>query len=128
MKVFADRAANLFCAIPSNNTTATPAIINRECEADLLCGVLESIASSDSHTIEIEATLDHELVDGELINDVDYEDTAEETLDPNWNDEGEENDEHEEKALCKQFSLDYMIKAVSYYDEINPQTGKRKRR
>lgn len=128
MKVFVDRASGLFCTIPSNKATTTATFTNRECEvADLLCGVLESIASSDSHTIDIETTLDHELVNGELVNDVDYEDTAEETSDPNWNDEGEHDDEDEEKALCKQFSLDYMTKAVNYYDEINPQKGKRKR-
>jgi len=67
----------------TNNTTATNTITNRECEvADLLCGVLESITSSHSHTIEVETTLDHELADGELIDDVEYEDTAEETYSP----------------------------------------------
>ena len=124
MKMFGYRASNLLSSIVSNNATATTTITNRACEvADLLCGVLESITSSHSHTIEVETTLDHELADGELINDVEYEDTAEETWDPNCNDE----DEDEERALCRQFSLDYMIKAVNFYDEINPQTGKRKR-
>jgi hypothetical protein len=108
-----------------NNTTVATAITNRECEiADLLCGVLESITSSHSHTFEVETTLDHELADDELINDVDYKDTAEETGDPDWNDE----DEDYEKVLFKQFSLDYVARAVNFYDEISPQTGKRKKR
>ncbi|CAF1461217.1 unnamed protein product [Adineta ricciae] len=107
--------------------TSASTVTHRECEvADLLCSVLESITSSHSHTFEVETTLDHELVDNELIDDVECEDTAEEASDPNWNDENE--DENEEKALCKRFSLDYMTKAVEFYDEINPQTGKRKRR
>ena len=63
-----------------------------------------------------------------MIDDVEREDTAEETSDPNWNNEDEDEDEDEEKALCKQFSLYYIAKAVEFYDEINPQTGKRKRR
>ncbi|CAF1651158.1 unnamed protein product [Adineta ricciae] len=108
-----------------NNTTVPTTITNRECEvANLLCGVLESITSSHSHTLEVETTLDHELGDDELINDVDYKDRAEETCDPDWNDE----DEDDERVLCKQFSFDYMTRAVNFYDEINPQTGKRKRR
>ncbi|CAF1093748.1 unnamed protein product, partial [Didymodactylos carnosus] len=64
--------------------------------------------------------------DDELINDVECEDTDEGTWDPNWNDEDE--DEDEEAALCRQFSLDYMARTDKFYDEINPQTGKRKRR
>ena len=103
----------------------TSTVANRECEvAELLCGVLESIANSHSHTIEVETTLGHELADGELIHDVEDEDTVEETWDREWNTE----DEDEESVLCKQFSLDYMTKAVNFYDEVNPETGKRKRR
>ena len=82
------------------------------------------ITSSHSHTFEVETTLDHELADDELIDDVEREDTAEEASDPDWNDEHA--DEDEEKASCKRFSLDYMAKAVKFYDEINPQTEKRK--
>jgi hypothetical protein len=78
VKIFADRASNLL-SIVSNNATSTT-VTNRECEvADLLCDVLESITSSHSHTFEVETTLDHELVDDELINDVECEDTAEQT-------------------------------------------------
>ena len=124
VKIFADRASNLSSTV-SNSATSASTVTHRECEvADLLCSVLESITSSHSHTFEVETTLDHELVDNELIDDVECEDTAEEASDPNWNDENE--DENEEKALCKRFSLDYMTKAVEFYDEINPQTGKRR--
>jgi hypothetical protein len=125
VKIFADRASNLLSTM-SNCATSATTVTNRECaSADLLCGVLESITSSHSHTFEVETTLDHELADDELINDVEYDDADEGTGDPNWNDEDE--DEHEEKALYKQFSLDYMARAVKFYDEINPQTEKRKR-
>ena len=64
VKIFADRTSNVLSSIMSNNATATTTITNRECEvADLLCGVLESITTSHSHTVEVETTLDHELVD-----------------------------------------------------------------
>ena len=96
MRIFADRASNLLSIVSNNRTSTT--VTNRECEvADLLCGVLESITSSHSHTLEIETTLDHELGDDELINDVESEDTAEETSDLNWN-----NEDEDEEALCKQ--------------------------
>lgn len=75
-------------------------MINREGEvAKILCDVLESIIHSQSHTFEAETDLDHELADSELINDVEYEDDGEGILDSDWNDEEEDN----EKALCKQF-------------------------
>jgi len=86
--------------------------------------VLESVTNSHSYTFEVEATLDHESVDGELINDMEYEDETERLSDPDWIDE----EPDEDKALCKEFSLDYMTRAVNFYDEINPETGKRKRR
>ena len=126
VKTFADQASNLSSAV-SGSASSTTTVTNREREvADLLWRVLNSITDSHSHMFEVETTLDHEFDDDELINDVEREDTTEETWDPSWNDE--EEDEDDEKALCKQFSLDYMTKAVEFYDEINPQTGKRKRR
>lgn len=126
VKIFSDRASNLSSTV-SNNTTSATSITNRECEvADLLCNVLESITSSHSHSFEVETTLDHDLVDDDFIDDAEREDISEETSDPNWKDEDE--DEDEDKVLCQRFSLDYMAKAVEFYDEINPQTGKRKRR
>ena len=65
-KIFAGRASNLLFFVLSNNTTATNTVTNRESEvADLLCGVLESITNSHSHTIVVETTLDHELADGD---------------------------------------------------------------
>ena len=92
--------------VVKNTSTTAAAITNRKCEiTEMLCGVLESITNSHSHSLEVETTLDHELIEGEVISD-----------------------EEDEKTLCKEFSLDYMPKAVSFYDEINPQTGKRKER
>jgi hypothetical protein len=76
VKIFADRAPNLL-PIVSNSATSVSTVTNRECEVpDLLCSVLESITSNHSHTFEVETTLDHELADDELINDVGCEDTA----------------------------------------------------
>ena len=95
VKIFADRASNLSSTV-SNSAISKTNVTKRECEvADLLCSVLELITSSHSHTFEVETTLDHELADDELIDDVEREDTAEETSDPNWN------NEDAEKALCK---------------------------
>ncbi|CAF1602382.1 unnamed protein product, partial [Didymodactylos carnosus] len=125
VKIFGDRVSNLLSPTTSNTSTVTITTTNRECEvAELLYGVLESITNSHSHTFEVESTLDHDLADDELFNDAGDEDTTQETWDPSWN----EDDEDDDKALCKQFSLDSMTTAVNFYDEINPHTGKRKRR
>ena len=87
VKTFSNRASNLSSTV-SNNTTSATSITNRECEvADLLCSVLESITSSHSHFFEI----DHDFID-----DAEREDISEETSDPNWKDE----DEDEGKVLC----------------------------
>ncbi|CAF1365076.1 unnamed protein product [Adineta ricciae] len=124
-KVFTDRASNLSSSTFSDILTSGNTITNRECEvAELLCGVLESIVNCHSHTFEIETTLDHESSESELINEGDYENEVEETIDSEWS----EVEDDEDKALCKEFSLDYMTRAVNFYDEINPNTGKRKRR
>ena len=48
-----------------------------------------------------------------MINEGDYENEVEETIDPEWNEEDDES-----KALRKEFSLDYMIRAIKFYDEI----------
>lgn len=93
VRIFADRASSL-SSIICNDVTSAATITNRECE----------------------------VADDEVIDD-ECEDTAEETWDPNCNDD--DNDDDEEKTLCKQFSLDYIVKAVEFYDEINPQTRKR---
>ena len=126
VKIFSHRASNLSSTV-SNSTTSATSITNRECEvADLLCNVLESITSGHSHSFEVETTLDHDLVDDDFIDDAEHEDISEETSDPNWKDEDEDENEDEDKVLCQRFSLDYMTKAVEFYDEINPQTGKKK--
>ncbi|CAF1515830.1 unnamed protein product [Adineta ricciae] len=85
MEIFAVRASNSSSTVSASAISATTAT-NRECE----------------------------VADDELTNDIEHEDTAEETLDLNWN------DQDEEEALCKQFSLDYTTKAVEFYSEINP--------
>ena len=99
VKVFGDQALKLLPSTASNTSTDTT-ITNRKREgADLLCGVLESITNSPSHTIEVETTLDHEFADDGWTEDVDYEDTTKETWDRDWNQE----DEDEEWGLCKHF-------------------------
>lgn len=80
-----------------------------------MCGALESITSSHSHTIEVETTLDHRVDNDALINDAEYEDTVGEIPDVDWNDE----DEYDEIALGKQFPLEYMTRAVNFNDGIN---------
>ena len=121
-KIFVDRASNL----PSSTfSTSGNIITNREYEvAELLSGVLQSIVNSHSHTIEVETTLDYEPSESELINEGDYENGVEDTINPEWSEE----EDDEDKALRKEFSLHYMTRAVNFYDGINPKTGKRKRR
>ncbi|CAF1440532.1 unnamed protein product [Adineta ricciae] len=88
VKIFADRASNLSSTV-SNSATSAITVTHREYgAANLLCSVLKSI------------------------DEVECEDATEKALDPNWN------DENEEKALCKRFSLDCMTKAVEFCDEI----------
>ncbi|CAF2902010.1 unnamed protein product [Rotaria sp. Silwood2] len=87
---------------------------------------LESILESTSHIFETENTLDH---DDEL-DDEDIEDplpltSTDEHLDPIKDTDYEPIDEYN---LQNHFSLDYMKRVVDYYDEINPITGKRKRK
>ena len=80
------------------------------------------IFNSHSHTFEVETTLDHESSESEFINEGDYENEVEETSGSEWNEEDDE-----DKILRKTFSLEYMTRAVNFYDETNPKTGKRKR-
>jgi hypothetical protein len=61
--------------------------------ADRSSNVLSSIVSNNATA----TTTITNREDDELINDVEFKDTAEETWDPNWNDE----DEDEERALCR---------------------------
>ena len=91
---------------------------------ELLCELLESIVDSHSHSVDIETTLDHDTIDNEWNHEMMSDNEAEEAADTEWNVEGED----EVEALCRKFSLDYMTRTVSFYDDINPKTGKRKRR
>ena len=85
VKIVGDQALKLLPSTTSNTSIDTT-VRNRKREvAEFLCGVLESITNSYSHTIEVETTLDHEFADEGWIEDVDYEDTTEETWDPGWN-------------------------------------------
>jgi hypothetical protein len=61
--------------------------------ADRASNVLSSMVSNN---VTATTTITNRE-DDESINDVEFKDTAEETWDPNWNDE----DEDEERALCR---------------------------
>ena len=126
VKIFADQASNLLLPVSSTTSGITTIITNREYEvAHILCDVLESMVNSHSHSFEVETTLNHESSKDEMINEAENEN--DEVDDPSDSDYlGQEEDE--ETELCKKFSLEYMIRAVNFYDEINPKTGQRKRR
>ncbi len=102
-KIFAEQASNLLSPRFSNRLTASNIITSRECVVgEPLCGVIESTINSHSHTVDLETTLDHETVESELINEMEHENKVEETLNLEWSDE----EEDEDKALCKEFLLD----------------------
>ena len=125
MKIFTNRASNLLSSAVPNNAVTTSVITRRESEVgELFYGLLESIVDSHSHSVDFETTLDHDTIDDEWNDGMESDSEVEEAVDTEWNVEGED----EEEALCRNFSFDYMARAVSFYDEINPKTGKRKRR
>jgi hypothetical protein len=80
-----------------------------------------SILNSSEYRFENEHTLDfvYDLRYPPYSNDSDEEEAAEEDTDYDENDKAEDN-------LLHDFSLQYMKKAVSCYDEKDPNTGKRK--
>lgn len=128
VKILADRASNLLPSLSSTGWTVTSTITRRESEvADVLFDVLESIINSSSYNLEIETTLDHGSDEDEIIDETENEDDeVDDLLDPDYL--GEDEDEDEESTLHKKFSLEYMSRAVNFYDEVNPKTGQRKRR
>ncbi|CAF1148820.1 unnamed protein product [Rotaria sordida] len=106
----------------------SPSSINSEEEhvASNFYKCLESILKSTSHTFETENTLDHaDELDDEDIKDSLPSTSTDEHLDPIKDTDYEPIDEYN---LQNHFSLDYMKRVVDYYGEINPITGKRKRK
>ncbi|CAF2783611.1 unnamed protein product [Rotaria sp. Silwood2] len=87
---------------------------------------LNSILESTCHMFETETTLDH---DDEL-DDQDSGDLLPSTFTHNYPDTVEDADYEpiDELNLQNHFSLDYMNRVVECFDEIDPNTGKRKRK
>ncbi|CAF1545544.1 unnamed protein product, partial [Didymodactylos carnosus] len=128
VKILADRVSTLLSLTrPTNSATidTTSSITNHERQvAEHLCDTLASIVNSHSYTFEVEETLDHGLADDGLISEAEDENEDEASFDSDYRDE----EENKEDALRTNFSLDYMIRAVDFYDAKDPTTGKRKRR
>jgi hypothetical protein len=66
IKIFTNQASNLLSSAVPNNAVTTNVTTRRESEVgELLCGLLESIVDSHSHSVDIETTLDHDTIDNE---------------------------------------------------------------
>jgi hypothetical protein len=126
VKIFGDRASKLLSPVFSTTSGVTcTTVTKREHEvADLLYNVLESIVNSHSHSVEVETTLDHGSDEREIISDTEDRNDTDCSFDADYL--GEE--EADDTTLSEKFSLEYMTRAVDFYDEINPKTGQRKRR
>ncbi|CAF3591634.1 unnamed protein product [Rotaria sp. Silwood1] len=118
-KAFSDLILNKF-------TFNQPSSINAEEQsiARNLYKCLNSILQSNSYIFESETTLDHD----DDSYDVDLEDTAPEAAALEHPNELTDIDylPIDEHNLEKSFSLDYMKRAVEYFDEKDPLTGQRK--
>ena len=93
-------------------------IVHKEEAATHLCEMLVSILTSQSYTHESQTTLDYSLSDSEF-------DGCEVDLDNPSQDPDHEED-HRETPVFKCFSLSYLRRALEYYDDVNPKTGKRR--
>jgi len=92
-----------------------------ECVATQLFENLLLIIQSNEYRFENEHTLDfiHDQQFELYSDESDMEDIMENDADYYENDDGKENSPHD-------FSLEYMKKAIAYYDETDPNTGKKK--
>ena len=107
--ILVGRASNLLSSTLSNTLSSGNTIRNREYEvAELLCGILESIANSHSHTIEVETTRDYEPSESELINEGDHENEVEDTIDS----ERSEEEDDEGKASTRLVRLIFMMRSI----------------
>ncbi|CAF3274932.1 unnamed protein product [Rotaria sp. Silwood2] len=84
--------------------------------ADQLFNVFESIWTSTTYNEEDETTLDNNTSDNEI--DDCKDDSDERSDDPDYK-------EDDEKPVFESFTMSYMTRALDYYHEINPKTGKR---
>ncbi|CAF1957583.1 unnamed protein product [Rotaria magnacalcarata] len=89
---------------------------------DELCEIIHNVVTSSSYEVEHENTLDYDC----MTDDIDQHETEDsENEDPTFrtNREGYFN---EQKDFLQNFTLDYMIKVINFYDEIDDRTNKRK--
>ena len=87
---------------------------------------MNSILESTYHKFETETTLDHD----DEIDDQDLKDLSTSTSDDNKAGLADDRDHEpiDPYKLHNHFSLYYMKRVVEFFDEINPSTGKRKRK
>ncbi|CAM4778789.1 unnamed protein product [Rotaria magnacalcarata] len=119
-KAFSDLILNKFAFNRPSSINAEEQSIARN-----LYKCLNSILQSNSYIFESETTLDHD----DDLYDVDLEDTAPEAAALEHPNDLTDIDylPIDEHNLDKSFSLDYMKRAVEYFDEKDPLTGQRKR-
>ena len=87
---------------------------------------LDSILESSSHLFETELTLDHDdEIDAEELDDIVSTTSISDDVNTTNDDDYIPVNEHN---LLNNFSLDYMKRVVDFYDEMDPATGKRKRK
>ena len=97
-----------------------PPITQREEElAHHLLNSIESISNCSSYTIENDTTLELDTTAEESNNECSGSDSDNKSYDDNCH--------QEDKNLLHRYSLEYMEKVVSYCDEKDSKTGKRKR-
>ncbi|CAF3058441.1 unnamed protein product [Rotaria sp. Silwood2] len=115
-----------------DDTVPSPITFDEEYIALNLFNCLSSILESGSYLFDIETTLDH---DDEL-DDPDVTSSAVPTpmsidldinLDADYKSTDDDNDDDDDHCLRDDFSLDYMKRAVDYFDETDAATGQRKR-
>ena len=113
-----------------DDTASSPITFDEEYIALNLLNCLTSIVESGSYIFDIETTFDH---DDEL-NDPDVDKSAETTamskhldIDRDLDYKSIDDDKDDDQWMRENFSLDYMERAVDYFDETDATTGQRKR-
>ncbi|CAF0921229.1 unnamed protein product [Adineta steineri] len=121
LKVLSDLTIN---KLPNNSSSSIN--FDEEHIAFNLYQCLNSILESNCHIFATETTLDHD----DESDDYDLEETLQPTSTHDYVDEMEDDDYKpiDEQNLHNYFSLDYMKRVVECFDEINPTTGKRRRK
>ncbi|CAF4196742.1 unnamed protein product, partial [Rotaria magnacalcarata] len=113
-----------------DDTASSPITFDEEYIALNLFNCLTSIVESGSYIFDIETTLDR---DDEL-DDPDIDNSAETAplsqhldIDRDLDYKSTDDDNDDNQWLREEFSLDYMKRAVDYFDETDATTGQRKR-